>query len=241
MPTVRIYTTQNVSLAYEAASIGDRIVAALIDIAILVAWAVGVSWLLRQLLPEEYELRQWISWVVIGVPLGFYDLACEVLLNGQTVGKKARQLRVVRLDGTAPRLGDFLLRWLLRIIDIDLTAGSIAIITIALNGRGQRLGDLAAGTTVVSLRPQASPLAEVVSAAVPTDYQPVFPQAGQLSDHDISLLRQLIGRSLRRQNYLLLHDTAIKVKSLLDVQSELEDEVFLRTVLRDHAHLVAVG
>ncbi|HET9502835.1 MAG TPA: RDD family protein [Hymenobacter sp.] len=239
MPTVRIYTTQNVSLAYEAASIGDRIVAALIDIAILVAWMIGVGWLLRQLLPTDYEVRQWVAWVVIGVPVGFYDLACEVLLNGQTVGKKARHLRVVRLDGTAPRLGDFLLRWLLRIIDIDLTAGAIAIITIALNGRGQRLGDLAAGTTVVSLRPQASPLAEVVSAAVPTDYEPVFPQAGQLSDHDISLLRQLIGRSLRRQNYLLLHDTALKVKSLLDVQSELEDEVFLRTVLRDHAHLVA--
>jgi hypothetical protein len=117
----------------------------------------------------------------------------------------------------------------------------VAIITIAVNGKGQRLGDMAAGTTVVSTKTPTDVLPDLGAALPLEEYQPVFPQAVDLSDHDVALLRQLLSRSLQQGNYVLLNETATKIKQLLHVQSNLSDEDFLRTVLRDHAHIVAAG
>jgi uncharacterized RDD family membrane protein YckC len=242
MATIRVHTPQNVTLEYEVGSLGNRIVAAILDNLILIAYAGAVFglavWLGGRL--TMYNPLMWLVGLLIGIPYVFYNLGCEVLLNGQSLGKKAMQLRVMRLDGTAPRLGDYFLRWLLRIVDTSLPGigGLVAIITIAASGKGQRLGDMAAGTTVISLKPRAE---ELVTLTTPEGYQPVFPQAADLSDHDVALLRQLLGRSLQQENYLLLNETATKIKELLHVQSEMSDEGFLRTVLRDHAHLVATS
>ena len=257
MATIRIHTTQNVTLEYEVASIGNRIVATLLDCLVLLVW--GGLWLAIILAiaaggknghhainyRDPAELLGVALAVLLGIiifaPFLFYNLACEVFFNGQSLGKKAQQLRVVRLDGTAPRLGDYFLRWLLRLIDFGFGYGLIAVITIAINGKGQRLGDLAAGTSVISLRARPGQLADLATPAVPVDYQPVFGQAADLSDHDVALLRQLLGRSLQHENYLLLHETAVKIKQVLHLSSDLPDEAFLRTILRDHAHLVAQG
>jgi uncharacterized RDD family membrane protein YckC len=243
MATIRVHTPQNVTLEYEVGSLGNRIVAAILDNLILFAYmgAVGglAVWLGGRL--TMYSPLLWVAGLLIGIPYVFYNLACEVFLNGQSLGKKAMSLRVMRLDGTAPRLGDYFLRWLLRIVDTSLPGigGLVAIITIAASGKGQRLGDMAAGTTVISLKPRAEALGTLTTPLPPEGYQPVFPQAADLSDHDVALLRQLLGRSLQQENYVLLNETATKIKQLLHVQSELSDEAFLRTVLRDHAHLVA--
>ncbi|GAB3636965.1 RDD family protein [Hymenobacter arcticus] len=253
MATIRIHTTQNVTLEYEVASIGSRIVATLLDYLILLAWgglwvaiAVAVGIKGGQHSDLNYRNPAELLGVALAVLLGiiivapfiFYNLACEIFFNGQSLGKKAQHLRVVRLDGTAPRLGDYFLRWLLRIVDFGFGYGVIAVITIALNGKGQRLGDLAAGTSVISLRARPGQLTDLAAPIAPVGYQPVFAQAADLSDHDVTLLRQLLGRSLQHENYLLLHETATKIKQLLHVSSDLPDEAFLRTILRDHAHLV---
>ena len=234
MSTIRVHTTQNVTLEYEIASVGDRLLAALLDYLIYGAWALAVG------LSADSLSLGWTTPYVILLPMVFYFLACEIFFNGQSIGKKARDIRVMRLDGTPARLGDYFLRWLLRPVEIVLTVGSVALVTILVNGRGQRVGDLLAGTTVLSLRPRA---AELLAAelATPSGYQPLFEQAAQLGDHDAALLRQLLSRGVKQGNYLLLNETATKIKQLLAVQSNLPDEAFLRTVLRDHAHLAAQG
>jgi uncharacterized RDD family membrane protein YckC len=234
MPTIRVHTTQNVTLEYEIASVGDRIFAALIDYLLYGAWALIVV-----LMGDNLALG-WLTTYVVVLPMVFYSLLCGIFFNGQTIGKKARHLRVMRLDGTPARLGDYFLRWLLSPIEIVLTVGSVAVITILLNAKGQRLGDLLAGTTVLSLRPRASRLL-APEQQLPEDYQAVFPQAINLTDHDVALVRQLLSRSLQQGNYILLNETANKIKQLLHVQSHLEDEAFLRTILRDHAYLVAAA
>jgi uncharacterized RDD family membrane protein YckC len=235
MTTIRVQTAQNVSLEYEVASLGDRIVAAILDNLVLGAWIAAMVILFAVL-----KLNSTASMVVLGtlaiVPYVFYHLVCEVFFNGQSIGKKARDIRVMRLDGTAPSVGDYLLRWLLRIVDTGLFGGLVAIITIAANGRGQRLGDLAAGTTVVKVRPQApSPLAPDLSTL--SAYQPVFPQAALLADHDAALIRQLAQQASARGNYELLNELANKVKTITGIHTDLQDGPFLQTVLRDHAHL----
>ena len=240
MATIRVHTTQNVTLEYEAASVGDRIVAAILDNLILGAWAVAVALLVTQVAEVRGNLTGWLLGLLVGIPYVFYHLACEVLFNGQSLGKKARHLRVVRLDGTSPHLGDYLLRWLLRLFDTAISSGLVAVVTIAASGKGQRLGDLAAGTAVISLKPRPASPQHLASALTPSGYQPVFPQAADLSDHDAALLRQLLSRSLQHENYLLLNETANKIKHLLHLQSDLPDEAFLRTILRDHGHLTTM-
>lgn len=235
MSTIRVHTTQNVTLEYEVASIGERIVAAIIDNLILAAWV--VVWIIMiALLRITSEAVIGVIVFLAGIPFVFYHLLCEVYFNGQSLGKKARDIRVMRLDGTAPRLGDYLLRWLLRIIDTGIGNGLVAIITIAINGRGQRLGDIAAGTTVVRVRPQPQP-AVALGGHLSATYQVVFPQAALLADHDVATIRQLVQQAASRENYLLLNEVATKVKSITGIQTNLPDQPFLETVLRDHAHL----
>ena len=253
MATIRVHTTQNVTLEYEVASLGDRILATLIDYVLLFAWGVLWAVVFTSLVSGSRATGATTDWgsaggilaiviiVVILAPYVFYFLLSEIFFNGQTLGKKARDIRVVRLDGTAPRLGDYLLRWLLRIVDFGFGGGAVAIITIAINGKGQRLGDMAAGTTVISVRPRRGPRPDLPTPAALAGYQPVFPQAARLSDHDAALLRQLLSRTVQHGNYELLHDTTVKIKDLLHLESDLPDEAFLRTVLRDHAYLLAQG
>jgi uncharacterized RDD family membrane protein YckC len=243
MATIRVHTAQNVTLEYEVASLGDRIVATIIDNIILVAWVAACFLVFSTLMGwNSNDATTGVGAVVlgllVGIPYVFYNLICEVYFNGQSLGKKARDIRVMRLDGTAPRLGDYLLRWLLRIVDFGMFSGMVAVVTIALNGKGQRLGDLAAGTTVVKIRPVApSAVPTAADLAAVAGYQPVFPQAAMLADHDVTLIRQLLQRAATQNDYLLLNEIANKVKAITGIQTTLQDEPFLKTILRDHAHL----
>ena len=243
MATIRVHTAQNVTLEYEVASLGDRIVAALLDNLILIAWVLACFVIFSSIIGWNSTNTSvafvWILGILVGIPYVFYNLICEVYFNGQSLGKKARDIRVMRLDGTAPRGGDYLMRWLLRIVDTSLpiVGGFVAIITIALNGKGQRLGDLAAGTTVIKIRPVAPTSIFAAGLTAEEDYQPLFPQAALLADHDVALVRQLLQRAAAQGNYSLLSEVANKVKAITGIQTDLQDEPFLRTVLRDHAHL----
>ncbi|MGI4833870.1 MAG: RDD family protein [Janthinobacterium lividum] len=250
MASIRVHTTQNVTLEYPVASIGDRIVATIIDNLVLLAYAavwVGIFFWIASSSGSATSHTTW-DWhkpgyiiaafllFLIASPFFFYNLVSEIFFNGQTIGKKARHIRVIRLDGTAPRVGDYFLRWLLRFIDMSFY-GVVAMVTIAANGRGQRLGDMAAGTSVISLRAQPAPLPTAGPLAAPVGYQPVFPQAAALADHDAALLRRLLARPLTPATATLLHEAALKTKDLLHLHTDLDDAALLHTVLRDHAHL----
>ncbi|UOQ72020.1 RDD family protein [Hymenobacter cellulosilyticus] len=240
MSTIRVQTTQNVTLEYEVASVGERIVANIIDTLILIGW--GVAWVLlfTALGIKEAGMAAAVA-LVVGLPFIFYHLACEVLFNGQSLGKKARHIKVIRLDGTPPRIGDYLLRWVLRIVDMGFMSGLIAVIVILTNGKGQRIGDLAAGTCVVSTRPRQDAGSLLAPALTDANYVVVFPQAALLADHDVATIRQLLAKGLERDNYVFINEVANRVKEVTGVQTDLNDEAFLRTILRDHAHLAAEG
>ncbi|GAA3949146.1 RDD family protein [Hymenobacter algoricola] len=237
MSTIRVQTAQNVALEYDVASVGDRILAQLIDLVVLMGYSIGVNFLIEQATSSQDE-RQMLRLLLLALPVLVYHPGCETFFNGQSLGKKARQIKVTRRDGSRARLGDYLLRWLLGLVEVSATLGSVAVVAVLLNGRGQRLGDLAANTVVVSLRPGPD-------TPLPTEterlhgYMVVFPQAAQLTDHDVNLIRRLLYQGLKRNNFILLNEVAQKIKSLTGIRTDLPDEAFLRTVLRDHAHLLA--
>jgi uncharacterized RDD family membrane protein YckC len=80
-----------------------------------------------------------------------YHFVCEAT-TGQTLGKKLLGIRVVNLDGTRAGAGAVLVRTVLRLIDalpILYIVGLASVLGTG-SGRRQRVGDLAAGTTVVA-------------------------------------------------------------------------------------------
>jgi hypothetical protein len=81
-----------------------------------------------------------------------YFVLCELVMRGQSVGKRALGLRVVRSDGLPIGFGDSVLRNLLRGADFLPGLYGLAVLTMALDPKFRRLGDLAAGTLVVSER-----------------------------------------------------------------------------------------
>jgi uncharacterized RDD family membrane protein YckC len=231
---IAINTSQNVLLEYEPASIGERILATIVDGLVFIAWL-----LLTVALPlslgvlnntEDLTIVYYV--VVVGIPYVFYNLLSEWLLNGQSIGKIALKIRVVMMDGSQPGIGAYLLRWLLRLIDIQLFYALPAIISIAAGGKGQRLGDMAAGTTVIRLKPRVS-LADITFNHLPDNYRVMFPEVTQLSDQDIRVVREVLQRGTSEAVFR----TAAKIKEVLALDTHLDNYQFLNTVVNDYQFL----
>lgn len=237
MQNVRIQTAQNVFIEYQPASVGDRIIAAIIDVIIVWSYIIGCVTIVASL---NIDIN-WVIWILVITPLLFYDLAFEIFMDGQTIGKKARSIKVVKLNGSQPTIGSYLLRWLIRPIDV-LFSGAVAILVISLNGKGQRLGDIAAGTSVVNLRRRVG-LSDMMVPQTQEDYEPVYPQATSLSDRDIALIKEalLVHTNSDEPDIRLLETLARKVKGALQVESNMPPMAFLRTILKDHTHLTSNG
>lgn len=240
MSKIRIQTTQNVALDFIPASLGDRIVAHIIDWLIFIAWGI-VCILLFSGLSMSFDNNDILGVVFIvlflWLPLMFYDLLFEVFMNGQSIGKRAMKIRVINLDGTQPTLGAYLMRWLFRLVDTVLFGSIVALITTAANGKGQRIGDIAAGTAVVKLK-QAVSLKQLRQESFRDNYQVIFPQASLLSDNDITTLRAVLRKGENNQE--LIEEATEKVKEVMAVESDLDDFQFLKKVLQDHTYLSTI-
>jgi hypothetical protein len=145
------------------------------------------------------------------------------------------KIQVVKLDGSQPRFSNYLLRWILRIIDISLLFGAIALIVIVINGKGQRLGDIAAATTVIKLKQKAT-LQDTIFKPVATEYALVFKEVAKLNDRDISIIKDVLEFSLKNNNTAALQKLSQKTRQTMGVNSTLSAEQFLETVLDDYNH-----
>src|SRR5688572_21785839 len=108
MYTIQVRTAQNVLIHYPVASIGDRILGYLLDILILSLYYIGLFAIVIQVNLKE----DWILFLLFVSPYLFYTLAFEIFMNGQTPGKRAMNTQVVRLDGSPPTVGNYIVRWL---------------------------------------------------------------------------------------------------------------------------------
>lgn len=244
MDTIRIITTQNVELEYELASLGTRIVGYIIDILIqggLTLVIIIVANMMNTAFGSEYyEDNEWFMLFIL-IPylfVGFYSLICETTLKGQTVGKLLLKTRVVKLDGSQPTFGSYLLRWLLGIIDFGLCSGMVALFTFLINKQGQRLGDIAAGTTVISIKPRVT-VEEVSAPNIPVNYLPIYPEVKQLTDRDMAIINDVIHTSAKQDNEQAVAALAEKLKQTLSISSSLSDMAFIQTIVRDYYYYTA--
>lgn len=232
--SVLVHTSQHVTLEYQPASVGDRMLATLVDYGVFIGWAIILGLLSRGLNSSSF-----VSPLVLGLfylgPIVFYDLLCEYLLNGQSIGKIALNIRVVMLDGSQPGLGAYLLRWVLRIVESGtFFFGIIPIVTVAANGKGQRLGDIAAGTTVVKVKPSVS-LDDVLTQPTQENYQVMFQEVRQLTDHDISVVQDV----LRRGDDWAVSQAADRVKEVTGSTTTLGDRAFLYQIITDYQFITS--
>jgi uncharacterized RDD family membrane protein YckC len=235
MQGLSIETAQNVVVRHEVASLGDRIVAYLIDTLVLAAWVFLWAILAFSFLRSgPDELVSVVLFVVIMFPLLFYHLVCEISMDGQSIGKRVRRIRVARLDGAQPTLGQYLLRWVLRPIDSFYWIG---LVVILINGRGQRLGDIAAGTSVVSLK-QRLRLQDTMLAEVKDDHVVRFPETVRLNDRQATMILEALRKARTPGGITLIEELADKVRNVIgNPGTGMGSLEFLGTVLRDYVHL----
>jgi len=237
MEIITVHTTQNIDIDYETGGLGERILAYLIDLGIFITLSIIGGFLSINVLSGAGVT---IYFIIIGVLLVFYDLFCEVFLNGQSAGKMVMKIRVISLDGTRPKFSQYLLRWLFRLVDFSITTWLGGIISIAVTNNGQRIGDLVAGTVVIRTMPRTK-MNNIAFANTDTTYQPVFTQASQLSDEDIGLIHEVIDNYFKTGNRNIVYTMADRIRQHLAISlpPNMNSMQFLQTILKDYSHITA--
>lgn len=241
MNTVKVSTTQHIDIEYDVAGVGERIVAYCIDLAIWIGLFLLVLFLSMATLIDGGGNGVFVALGVFFLLFACYDLACEVFFNGQSVGKRSMKIRVVSIDGKQPSLGQYLLRWMFRLVDMTITSGVGAVLAISVTDRKQRLGDIVANTTVIRTEPRVQLGALAFRPVAEDTYEPTFPEVKQLSDAQVQLVYDVLANYQQSFNYELVVSMASKIKENLGVTlpEQMDDLKFLSRVVKDYTHLTA--
>ena len=223
-----IITGQFVRISQTPASIGERLMALIIDYFLIGLYILSTATLLSKLsLPSGFSLFFFLC--VVYLPILGYSFLCEMFNHGQSFGKKLINIRVVKVDGSTPSIGSYLLRWLLFPIDGPITSG-LGLLVALLNKNNQRLGDLAAGTMVIKEKNYRKIHVSLDEFDYLTqNYHPVYPQSADLSLEQVNVITRTLesGEKDRARRVTAL---AKKVQELLSVTPrEGNQEKFLQT------------
>lgn len=205
-----VTTPERVSFDYQVAGLGTRAIAQLLDLLILAGVLLGI-WFAAIAVSQTGSNTVAVLLAIIGsfVVVFGYFWACEAFWSGQTVGKRVFRLRAVGDRGEPMTFVQAGIRNIVRIVDFLPYAYGVGIVVLFINGKGKRLGDLAAGTVVVkdsdSLqlwqlpggRPApAEPAPPGVAPTVP--FAPATPEELQLRRLDPELRRFVTSYARRR-------------------------------------------
>lgn len=233
MEQFQIETAQNISIAQNTAHLGDRILAYIIDTLIIVIYYVLMIWLLLALDVEPGD--SWAIYLLLSLPAFLYYFLLETFMDGKTIGKNFLNIRVVKLDGTKPGFSSYFIRWILRILDITLTSGGIAVFTILIRGKGQRVGDIAAGTTVISEKRKVF-LKDTLLRDLPQDYAPKFPQVTIFKDNEMQTIKNLFDNAKRNGNHRVILSLNNRIKKVTEITSDLQPIEFVDIVIKDYSY-----
>ncbi len=161
-----------------------------------------------------------------------YPMLMEMFSDGQTIGKSLMGIRVICLDGSVPSKMAFFLRWILYLVDFGCMFAGLVFIVFSKNS--QRLGDLAAGTTVVKLSKTQKPFILRSFGFTDKHYAPSYPEASHLSMRQIEVIERLLYSSNNQRRGKLISLLAQKVEQVLGIRAKESDaEKFLNKVYND--------
>lgn len=231
MEEFQIETAQNVSIQQNVAHIGDRLLGYLIDALVITAYIIMIIMVLSSLDLDMGD--QWAVYLIMSLPAFMYFVLLETFWNGQTVGKFAVKTRVVKLDGSKPAFSNYLVRWLLRIVDVTLTSGGLAVLTILLRGKGQRVGDIAAGTTVISEKYKTS-INDTILRDLPENYEPTFRQVTVFDDREMQTIKNLFDDAKRKGNHNVILAISKRIIEVTQIQTNLKPIELVEKVIKDY-------
>ena len=168
MDKIKIPTSFNIELDFEVASLVQRFFAWFIDLIVQFAYIMIISRFVISHFSFKNNYDEFAIEMLFYLPILLYHLASEVILNGQSIGKKLLGIKVISETGNRPSFYQFLLRWLIRPFDVTSLGLGVLILLVSTNKdqwlvvvlylavlvtaiivllkQNKRLGDLAAGT-----------------------------------------------------------------------------------------------
>src|SRR6516225_881483 len=201
---VRIETPEQIDVSLEIAGLGSRFVAWVVDLlyktlflVLLVLLAAIVSALLGSD-PADFG-RMMVLAILLAIGTSFmlgYNIYFEVQRNGQTPGKKTAGIRVIREGGSPVDFSAAAVRNILALADFLPLFYLLGGFLVLLTPRGQRLGDMAAGTIVIrerALEAPREPTKEIDRLATP-DFSFTGAQLAACSPNDRHILRSFFQR-----------------------------------------------
>jgi uncharacterized RDD family membrane protein YckC len=265
MSSIHIATNFNIDLEFTAAPFHRRLFAWIIDVVVLIFYIYVVVQLIETFersLPDDSE-AMWVVVMLFLIPFLTYHLICEILMKGQSVGKRIMGLRVISENGARPSISQYIIRWFIRTSDymvviIALNAPSgfggstsyiwqIAaafcllitdIILVNASKKHQRLGDMLAHTLLIRTKQKAG-IQDTIFLHVNDDYTPSFPQVMQLSDRDINALKGILDAAHKQNDYDMAERAAEKIKAHLHIETSMSAFAFLEILLKDYNYLSA--
>lgn len=237
MNEITINTTQNVNINFTAASVGERIGAYLIDFVVRASYLITIFYLAFGVFKlDNWNLAEndrWAIFAIMGLlmlPYAFYSLVLESTLEGQTLGKKLLKTKVVKIDGYQASFGEYLTRWLFTIIDYSI----IGIIVMATSKKSQRIGDMAAGTAVITLKNNVT-IKNTILEELDEQYVPIYPMVIKLSDNDARIIKETFYNALAVDDFELITKLKNKIEAVTGIKNQSgNNRDFIRTILKDY-------
>ncbi|WP_394759605.1 RDD family protein [Flavobacterium sp.] len=240
MSELTINTTQNVNINFTAASVGERIGAYFIDLLIKGAYLIVVGFVFFYLFNLDKIMDSMDDWSRIAImmllflPFAFYSIVLESIFEGQTLGKRLLKIKVVKIDGYQASFGEYLMRWLFRIIDINTSSGIIGLVTMIVSEKSQRLGDMVAGTAVITLKNDIT-INSTIIEDIGNEYVPTYPLVIKLSDNDARIIKETFQASLAKDDYEMINKLKDKIESVTGIKNQSgNNRDFIRTILKDY-------
>ncbi|WP_298898923.1 RDD family protein [uncultured Psychroserpens sp.] len=244
MVELQINTTQNVNITFIAASVGERILAYVIDLIIKVAYIVVAFQIVFNVMEWDRAIDKMDGWsqtaiyILLLLPVILYSLVFESLLDGQTIGKRIMKIKVVKIDGYQAGIGDHVVRWFFRIVDLNLLGPLfgpvVALIAIVSSKMSQRLGDMTAGTSVITLKNKVN-ISHTILEELDDTYTPTYPNVIKLSDNDARIIKETYVKAKASRDYETLIKLRKKIVEVVEIKDFNSSDIeFIDTILKDY-------
>ncbi len=240
MSELSINTTQNVKINFIAATIGERLGAFFIDLFIIISYSITISLILFRWLQLDRLMVNIDPWseraiyIVIYSPVIVYSIFFESLFEGQSLGKRIVKIKVVKIDGYQASFSDYLVRWFFRVVDFFSLFGLAGLIAVVTSKNAQRLGDMAAGTAVITLKNKIN-ISHTILEEIGDSYVPTYPLVIKLSDNDMRIIKETFKNAEAKNDQEVLYKLMAKIESVTGIKNQSGNHSdFIRVILKDY-------
>ena len=263
MKTLQIKTAQNINIKFTVATVFQRLLAFTVDNVVKFAYVYFAVQMFDFTLLDGATGED--GWTIKAVevlfllPITFYSLYSEILMNGQTLGKRLLNIKVINIDGFKPTVTDYIIRWFLRIIDFNLflllfvyvaslglsdqypllisifvLGKMVGFILILFTDKSQRFGDMIGNTIIIYLKDDVK-FSQTILENIKDDYVPSYPNVIKLSDNDARIIKETFKTAAKFNDYKTLIKLRSKIQEVTDIKSvHTTDKEFIDAILKDY-------